>query len=204
MIGRGFRIHPDKENCLVLDYAGNILAHGPVDKIDIQATGYDSERGVKTAPMKECPGCKQAILLHLAVCPHCGYEWPVNVADMSVKHDGEAATLSPLSQYKPPMEYDVEDVNYYLHEKNDKISMRVSYSIGVLDSVSEWICIEHDGYAKQKAVEWLKSHVPEGYPIPDTVEECLELKNEYKKPIKIFVDYNQKFPRIISKLYEEI
>jgi DNA repair protein RadD len=203
MIGRGFRIHPDKENCLVLDYAGNILQHGPVDKIDIQTTGYDGETGVKTAAMKECPGCKEAVLAHVAVCPHCGYEWPVNVAEMSVNHDGEAAALAPLSQYQPPIEYDVESVFYYLHEKNDKISMRVSYGIGCLNSVSEWICVEHEGYAKQKAVEWLKDHVPEGYPIPDTVEECLELKDEFKKPIKIFVDYNQKFPRIISKLYEE-
>ncbi|NLE59575.1 MAG: DNA helicase, partial [Planctomycetes bacterium] len=34
-VGRGFRLHPDKADCLVLDYGGNILRHGPVDAIRI-------------------------------------------------------------------------------------------------------------------------------------------------------------------------
>ncbi|MGE3809855.1 MAG: DEAD/DEAH box helicase, partial [Gemmataceae bacterium] len=25
MVGRGFRLHPDKENCLILDFGGNVL-----------------------------------------------------------------------------------------------------------------------------------------------------------------------------------
>ena len=35
MVGRGFRLHPSKENCLVLDFGGNVLRHGPVDQIKI-------------------------------------------------------------------------------------------------------------------------------------------------------------------------
>ncbi|MFO8012102.1 MAG: DEAD/DEAH box helicase, partial [Phycisphaerae bacterium] len=35
MVGRGFRLHPTKENCLVLDFGGNILRHGPVDALEI-------------------------------------------------------------------------------------------------------------------------------------------------------------------------
>lgn len=30
MIGRGFRLHSSKENCLVLDFGENIMRHGPV------------------------------------------------------------------------------------------------------------------------------------------------------------------------------
>ena len=33
MVGRGFRLHPSKANCLVLDFGGNILRHGPVDAL---------------------------------------------------------------------------------------------------------------------------------------------------------------------------
>ena len=33
MVGRGFRLHPGKQNCLVLDFGGNVLRHGPVDQI---------------------------------------------------------------------------------------------------------------------------------------------------------------------------
>ncbi len=30
MVGRGFRLHPGKQNCLVLDFGGNVLRHGPI------------------------------------------------------------------------------------------------------------------------------------------------------------------------------
>ena len=33
MCGRGFRLHPGKQDCLVLDFGGNVLRHGPVDQI---------------------------------------------------------------------------------------------------------------------------------------------------------------------------
>ena len=35
MVGRGFRLAPGKQNCLVLDFGGNVLRHGPVDAIQI-------------------------------------------------------------------------------------------------------------------------------------------------------------------------
>ena len=83
------------------------------------------------------------------------------------------------------------------------MSMRVTYTTGLLNSVSEWICIEHGGFAERHARKWLKEALPPGYPIPDTVEECMELVDIYKRPCTIFVDYNQKFPRIISRIYPE-
>ena len=39
--------------------------------------------------------------------------------------------------------------------------------------------------------------------MPDTVEECMELTDVFKKPCTIYVDYNQKFPRIISRIFSE-
>jgi DNA repair protein RadD len=33
MVGRGTRLAPGKENCLVLDFAGNVRRHGPIDRI---------------------------------------------------------------------------------------------------------------------------------------------------------------------------
>ena len=33
MCGRGFRLHSGKQNCLVLDFGGNVMRHGPVDEI---------------------------------------------------------------------------------------------------------------------------------------------------------------------------
>lgn len=201
MAGRGFRLHENKKDFLLLDYAGNVLTHGPLDKIYVETKGFKKDRGVHTAPMKECPSCGQAIFLSATICEHCGYEYPT-----SISHDSTASNESPISQYKTPEEIELspDDINFYLHEsKSGKISMRVSYSTSPLHSVSEYICIEHGGYAEQQARKWLKQALPNGYPIPDTVEECLNLKDIFKKPVSVFVDYNERYPRVISKIYAE-
>lgn len=54
MVGRGFRLHPSKTDCLVLDYGGNILRHGPVDAIQIRDKKHE---GSGEPPAKECPQC---------------------------------------------------------------------------------------------------------------------------------------------------
>jgi DNA repair protein RadD len=200
MVGRGLRLHPDKKNCLILDYAGCILEHGPLDKIEVVDKGNSGDRGVKTAPQKECPGCKQAVHLSAVICPLCGYEFPV-----SLGHGEHAIDADPISKYKPPVEHNLnpDDIRYYVHEKAGNLSMRVTYSIGLLESVSEWVCIQHEGYAAKKAREWLRKSLPAGYPVPDSVEECMELTDVFKKPCTIYVDYNQKFPRIISRIFSE-
>ena len=197
MCGRGLRTLEGKKDCLILDYAGNIGRHGPINQIEIVPKDGKKYGGVSCAPMKYCPACDEAIHISLMVCPECGYEYPV-------KHNTVAADRDPVSKFVPPVEHEVIDVNYYSHEKKDRVMMRVAYQIGEFESISEYICIEHEGYARQKAQEWLRKALPAGYPIPDTVEQCLELKFSYKTPESIFVNYNEKFPRIVSKIYPEI
>jgi DNA repair protein RadD len=53
MVGRGFRLHSGKQNCLVLDFGGNVLRHGPVDQVKVA----ERDRGAGEAPAKECPEC---------------------------------------------------------------------------------------------------------------------------------------------------
>jgi DNA repair protein RadD len=55
--GRGLRTLKGKENCLILDYAGNIGRHGPIDKIDIIPKDGKRYGGVSCSPMKYCPEC---------------------------------------------------------------------------------------------------------------------------------------------------
>jgi DNA repair protein RadD len=201
MVGRGFRICEGKADCLVLDYAGNILMHGPVDKIEVQDKGIVDGQGIKTAPMKECPICKEPVFMAALKCPACGYAWPITEDE---KHDGQAANVEPISKYKPPEEYAIVDVNYYYHvSKSGSPSMRVSYMIDEFTHFDEWVCIEHEGYAKQKAVRWLKDNLPPGHPIPDTIEDGLACREAYKKPSTIYVDCNSHFPKIISRVYDD-
>ena len=84
MVGRGFRLHPGKKNCLVLDFGGNVLRHGPVDQITVK----ERDRGGNgEAPAKECPECHSVIAAGYATCPDCGYEFP---PPERPTHDAEA------------------------------------------------------------------------------------------------------------------
>jgi DNA repair protein RadD len=79
MVGRGFRIAPGKENCLVLDFAKNFSRHGvDLDSLDPKLIEpvSDKEKGEDSyAPprTKTCPMCQAILSIATRVCPQCGY-----------------------------------------------------------------------------------------------------------------------------------
>lgn len=171
MVGRGFRLHPDKQNCLVLDFGGNVMRHGPVDDITISTV----DRGDGQAPAKECPECQAVIAAGFATCPQCGYEFP---PPERRKHDAKASEAGILKGQVTTTQYRVDDVYYSVHTKRGASedapkSMRVDYKVGWHQYKSEWICFEHEGYARQKAVAWWRRHSPD--PVPDTAERAVEI-----------------------------
>lgn len=66
MVGRGLRLNDAKENCLVLDYGGNIERHGPIDAIAAPnrsgGMGGNREPGEKTN-RSSCAGPAKATLI---------------------------------------------------------------------------------------------------------------------------------------------
>jgi DNA repair protein RadD len=197
VVGRGLRMSPGKDDCLVLDFGGNIVLHGPIDKIEIRKKKDGNGREVATAPQKECPSCQQILALAVMVCPSCGYIFP-----QSNKHDDTASEADILSKWKKPIEYDVVSVEYYMHVKPDKpASLCVEYKCDKynITKFREYICIEHVGFAKRKADKWIQRRY--GKPI-DSIEDALLLCNEFEKPIKIMVDINDKWPKITSYIFE--
>ncbi len=173
MVGRGFRLHPGKRNCLVLDFGGNVLRHGPVDQIKIK----ELIAGNGQAPAKECPECHSVIAAGYARCPDCGFAFPPPERS---KHDAKASEAGILSGQVTTTKFAVEDVSFSVHVKRSAgpdapRSMRVDYAVGWHDSNSEWICFEHDGYARQKAVQWWKRRSRD--PVPDTAKEAVASAN---------------------------
>ncbi|MCK6485441.1 MAG: DEAD/DEAH box helicase [Phycisphaerae bacterium] len=172
MVGRGFRLHPGKTDCLVLDFGGNVLRHGPVDQLRVNGIGSD---GTGVAPAKECPQCHEIIAAGYAQCPACGHVFP---PPQRRTHDGSATSEGILSDQVTRTEHEVTEVFYSVHLKRGAPpdaprTMRVDYRIGFNQYVSEWICVEYDGYARQKAVQWWRQRSNE--PVPDTAEAAVEL-----------------------------
>jgi DNA repair protein RadD len=74
VIGRGSRVHPEKQDCLILDHGGNVVRHGffeddPLWSLDRSSSGAGE---VQVRPTIECPKC-QAIYRG-GKCRQCGYE----------------------------------------------------------------------------------------------------------------------------------
>ena len=172
MVGRGFRLNPGKQNCLVLDFGGNALRHGPVDQLQMPGA---PGRSPGDAPAKECPECHAVIAAGCARCPECGHAFP---PPQRQRHDAQASAAGVLAGQFVDAEYEVLDIRYSVHTKRGAAedapkTMRVEYRIGEFTWVSEWICFEHEGYARQKAVAWWRRRSPD--PVPDTAERAVEI-----------------------------
>ena len=198
MVGRGFRLHPGKQDCLVLDYGDNIMRHGPVDAIRISEHSSSDQE----APAKECPECQAVIHAAYTACPDCGYQFPPPEKN---NHNSEASGDGILSGETKDLEYEVRDVFYHVHVKRNAgddapQTMRVDYQIGLNQWQSEWVCFEHTGFAKQKAIAWWNERSPD--PVPDTSQRAVEIAEGggIACPTKITVRSiaGERFDRIIA------
>jgi DNA repair protein RadD len=174
MVGRGFRLHPGKEDCLVLDFGGNVLRHGPVDQVRAKDPGG---RGGGLPPAKECPQCHALIATGYAHCPECGYAFPPPERS---RHDARASEAGILSGQVTTTKYAVLDVFYSVHRKRGADddapkTLRVDYQVGGNACKSEWVCFEHNGYARQKAIAWWRRRSLDR--VPDTARQAAVVAN---------------------------
>jgi len=171
MVGRGFRIHESKSDCLILDFGGNVLRHGPVDAITIKGT----HKGNGEAPAKKCPMCLALIACGYAVCPDCGYEFPPPERQV---HDSEASNAGILSEQITIDDVPVKAITYRYHTKRGAPpehpkTMCVAYAIGLGSEVCEWVCFDHEGFARRKAEGWWRKR--SNAPVPESVTEAIAL-----------------------------
>ena len=84
--------------------------------------------------------------------------------------------------------------------------MRVDYRLGLDHWQSEWVCIEHSGYARQKANAWWKQRSPD--PVPDSAERAVEIAQAggVAYPLKVTVRTvaGEKYVRIVACQLGEI
>jgi len=202
MVGRGTRLAAGKEDCLILDFAGNIRRHGPVDTISIKPRkkGKEVEGRVDVADIraKTCPNCQELCAVNARFCKGCGHEWPV---DETPKHEERAeAEVGILSSEQVPVpKLPVATWGHHIHYRYDNAScsLRVTYQAGV-GIYNEWVCFEHEGYSGLKAKEWWRLHGGQ-LPIPKTVQEARARKGELMMPASISVKPHGKYHKIIGR-----
>lgn len=199
MMGRGMRLADDKEDCLVLDYAGNIQRHGCID--DPQIMSPRSGDGTGTAPTKACPECESIMAAGKRECVDCGFQFPEPKPQLQDRPDDQAIIST---QHKSVRQH-VGFAQYTRHSKQGSPdSLKVTYyGLGMLPQpiCSEWVCLEHEGFARQKAGQWWLSNHGHA-PIPKTVGEALARQDELVAPGSITTLKHGKYLKITKREFE--
>lgn len=204
MVGRGLRLSPGKDYCLILDFGQNIDRHGPIDEIRIsnrKGKGHE-------APVKSCPKCELIVPAAARKCPDCNYEFPFEEHESALQ--GKASKKNVVSANFTDVVYDVESVDYTNHVKETELglthSMKVIYSVTDPENeveknqtVCEWVCPEHQGYARKKFEDWWKKR-SDSEP-PTSVREAITIGRNHllAEPIQLTVRKveGEKFSNII-------
>ena len=131
----------------------------------------------------------------------CGFRFSVRVPTHEDKADTQAQIISE------PERFEVESVLYSRHQKQDKLpSLRVDYRLasdGNLENIiSEWICLEHVGFARRKAEAWWKLRCE--LEVPASVEDALRFTKAIAVPRSIVAVREGKFWRVVEAEIEEI
>ena len=152
--GRGMRGKDGPySDCLVLDFAGNIVRHGPVTAIQPPNAKKD-EPGA--APVKKCPECQEAVMAHMKICPCCGHvfqppETPARDFTLNETEDimGGTTRMAVRSWMWRVVR----------SHKGNIPMLRVDFQgANFLDpDVSLYLCLMHGGYATQKARRTLEA-----------------------------------------------
>jgi DNA repair protein RadD len=202
MLGRGTRpfagneVFPAKQNCLVLDFAGNTRRLGPInDPVLPRKPG----KGGGDAPVRICEGCGAYNHASARSCCNCGMEFQFQSKLVRV-----AGTEELLRGDAPVVHlFDVALVLYNLHEKRDREtgallsppSIKVTYICG-FQKFNEWIALESKGFPLHKARDWWRQRM--GTEPPATTHEALQYIEQARQPSKIRVHVNKKHPEVLG------
>ncbi len=199
MVGRGTRcmgknieesIRNGKSDCLVLDFAGNVRRHGPVDQVTVRKPG----KGGGEAPVKECPQCHSLIFAGLSECPDCGFQFERDVE----KNIKQTANSVPILSSSKPDWVPVKRRTFYRHDKpGGTPSIRVEYLCGSV-SHKEWICPEHQGYARVKFEKWWRQHGGND-DAPFTIQDTFDRAKELRETAEIMIKANGKHWEIVAR-----
>lgn len=214
--GRGFRLHPSKKDCLIIDYGNNIKRFGPLDsdsygekKKTVVAEREPLEGGPGT---KQCPTCNANVSIATKVC-ECGWLF----ANIDTFSDSQSQILAK------PEKWLVQKMFFSRHRKkltsdeNKPDTLRVNYTVEPFASggdmaareISEWVCLEHEGFAHQKALKWWKQHsladlTDDGYDSPIDGAQDLFARGAVANVLTITTMKDGHFYRIIEREIDDL
>lgn len=198
--GRGIRYSPNKENCLILDFAGNVARLGCInDPVKPKSKSDKKKRGetLGQAPVKVCPKCHTYAPASAKFCPCCNYEFPTET-----KLTAHASLQEIIKKRAKETEktFEVSRIKYAKVQTKNGLQVLVTYFAGVQEVAKDWINIESKTpFVKTNALAWVKYRNLTDY-TPKNAQELLVmcLQGKMKEPKKICVKAQNGYNRIVK------
>lgn len=150
MAGRGLRIAPNKDDCLVLDFAGNVATHGPI--VNVEPPRAPETKGTGDAPVKVCDTCGELVHPSVRICPACLTPFPDPVKKKLRLHADDIMGIEGTDM-------PVKSWSWRVHTSrtSGRDMLRVTYyGAGLMgDAVDEYLPVCNPGYAGDKSMRLL-------------------------------------------------
>ena len=197
MAGRGMRIAEGKEDCLVLDFAGNIMAHGPVTNVR-PPRGPKDKAEPGDVPVKACPECHELVQISVMECPACGHKWEAK------EREWELDAATDIMGGSSRREVEVADWVWREHtaKKSGNHMIKVTYYPAALNEapVTEYLAILNQGWAGDKAKQRLLSLFERSGAArwSNALPELCDLLNQATPPALIVTEKQGKWDRVLA------
>lgn len=203
-----------KQDCLVLDFAGNTRRLGPINAPIIPKPRRKGDDNEGEAPVKVCPECESYNHTRAAECTECGYEFPPPEAVQT-----EAGTDDIMvSEALEPDDTDFSVVSVVYREgvstKSGNSYLKVTYNT-FADKFHSYL---HPGsrvdFLRQQFEDWWWYHLSDedkrlhkgkrNYDFPQSIDEALEREEaELREPSIVTVDMNSKHKNVLGVSFDE-
>jgi DNA repair protein RadD len=189
----------NKEDCLVLDFAGVVAQHGPITAIQAKSPSQKSDNSGE-APVKVCDNCNELVAISQRECPSCGYNFPPPEEKVYKLHQDDIMGLGVL-------EMPVKSWRWRKHTSrtSGKDMLAVSYYGALSDPVvTEYFPILHDGYAGTKAMKAITNIATEsGVSFSDLegLEDMAKALYDGILPRQIKFKVDGKFHRVLERIW---
>lgn len=199
MIGRGLRIYPGKEHCLVLDYAGNVSRLGPIN--DVQVLKKKKSKGGEPIT-KTCPECKRIVAGVVKICPECGFVF-IFVEKLQLSSANKEIVRKKKKEVGKPTWVNVDGVTYKEYSGQYGSTMLVSYRCGIR-TFFEYKNIGSNSKAGYNSQYWWSQRTltpMEQLPYSPAEGVMRAQSGELKVPKSILVSERGKYPDIQDYIF---
>lgn len=195
MAGRGMRLKSHTDHCLVLDFAGNVAQHGPITCV---VPPSKKKKGAGEAPTKTCPLCREIVAAQARRCS-CGHEFPPAESHEQRRflHNDDIMGIQPL-------EMAVTGWQWRKHKSftSGKEMLTVTYYAGLVHSVTEYLCVAHEGFAGNRDRSLLATIAGQcGGRVCDTLDDTAATMTAGKPPASITYKKEGKFYNVYSRTW---